>query len=205
MDEPRKTDAEIMAELPPVVREIIEKSDWQAKIRKIVAQRHYRVDQGAFLEEAVLHFMVGESTAEELATTAATELKLDPGSLQELMAQLDAEIFTPMKNELEQRVEANPEIDDLPDAIAEAGAVSSPFSGAEDDLEAMINAGDSLPAAPATPASATPAAPAGVDPMASVREKLAEPVIRPAEPTSEPVKPATPEPAKPADPYREAF
>src|SRR3989344_5430678 len=81
MTEPQKTDAELIAELPLLVRDIVERSNWRGQLRKIVTERHLRVDQGAFLEAAVLRFITGNQSAEEMAAGVMGELKLDPKNL----------------------------------------------------------------------------------------------------------------------------
>src|SRR3989344_2768329 len=227
MTEPQKTDAELIAELPLLVRDIVERSNWRVQLRKIVTERHLRVDQGAFLEAAVLRFITGNQSAEEMAAGVMGELKLDPENLQTLFAQLDREISPPMKVDQEKSLADGDDLEDTPRAAPAAGAAPRPHQAPRpptipavsipatkagpvpDDLEAMINAGDDLlaaavkPAAAGAPRLATPAAPAAS--AAAADAKLtADPLARARKkltaPVVRPAEVSSPTPAKPAAP-----
>jgi hypothetical protein len=170
------------AEFPEPIRKAIQDSNWQLKLRGIVSKYHLRIDQGSILEDETLALLDGSQSVEEYAVHLATLLKLNEADLRSMAADLERDVFAPIQKSIQA----------LAGEDFEGGhvGVSGVGEAEEDDLEALLNEGDSA-LAKAASLKPTPAAPTPL-PVKSPIVAAAAPFSAPASKPAAQVPPATP-------------
>jgi hypothetical protein len=177
------------ADFPEPIREAIEKSEWQAKLRQIAAKYHLRIDQGSILENETLAILDGSQSIEEYTVHLAGLLKLAEPDLRAMAADLERDIFAPIQKAIQSLAP-----DDEEEARVGAAGVGEDEA---DDLEALLNEGDAALVKAASLKPRPVAAP--VAPAAPVARNILGAVGGAAMPATNTPAPA-PKPAAPVAP-----
>ncbi len=98
--------AQRLAELPPDVRHAIESASWEPKIREIGQRHALHIDQMGLLEDETLLVMLGFAGTDEFAPQIAEQLHIPPEKAQVLAAEVNTEIFLPIRESMKRFMEA---------------------------------------------------------------------------------------------------
>src|SRR5690348_7507243 len=87
-----------LEELPPVVRQAIMSSDFEAKIQSIGAKASLHIDQIGILQDETVLVMIGFADPSEFPNHLIERLHLDSTKAQELTKAVGEQIFLPIRD-----------------------------------------------------------------------------------------------------------
>ncbi len=175
--------AERLALLPPVVQQAIQSADLEKHLRALADTHKLHIDQWELLQNEVKLALLGFEDAEKLPENLESVVGVDHETANSLATAINAEIFEPIREELERGL-SHPEAQAKQDDGIEQARQAA--------LSAARAAGEMTPVRPAVEPATPPAAkPEGT----VVRTPLSE-SYKPAQPSTERKDVAS-------DPYRE--
>lgn len=86
-------------ELPAVVRTTIENSNWEEKLNTLLKKFSLRIDQVSILENNIVFVMVGLMSVSDFVTSLREDADIKE-RVDELVADIDTEIFSPIREVL---------------------------------------------------------------------------------------------------------
>lgn len=177
-EEIAKKVGERMAQLPADVRAAVESAELGEKVAAISTAHKLHIDQAETLNIEVYLVMLGLKDAGEFTDRLASEVHIPKDEAAKIAADVNAQIFNPIRESLKRAYEEGPsgasETHASPAAPA-ASAGTEPKSVVMPSAAVKAPAAPSAPAAPLKPVTTMPAAPAPSAPVAS-----AAPMVPPA-------------------------
>ena len=127
-DETQKIIDDRLNELPEVIRDIILKSNWKDKIRRIVTKNKLHIDQGATIENLVFVTMLGMETPEDFVENAKEYANISEDQALSISSDVEKEIFREIRDKLI-------EITKTSDTVGDIGRVTDELSKVAGDIE----------------------------------------------------------------------
>jgi hypothetical protein len=126
--ETKKLISDHFRSLPPVVQDIVLKSGWEEKIRRIVQNNKLHIDQGAAIENLVFLTMLGIEGAETFVQNAQEYARVSATQAEEISIEVEREIFHEIRQKLIEITESH-------DTIDEVERVTNELTKVDDDID----------------------------------------------------------------------
>lgn len=89
--------------LPDLVREIIDGSEWEKSIRNITNKYKLLINQGLLLEDETLLVMLGLSDPKDFVQTISSEADIDPQVAKQIGKDIEDEVFVKIREALQEQ------------------------------------------------------------------------------------------------------
>lgn len=103
--------AEIYNGFSDFIKKIINESNWENEVRRIVEKHGLRIDQGAVIEREVIYIMFGIDEVENFEKNLEKEADIKPQKASEISEDISLKIFEPIMDRLMSRTDDNNDVD----------------------------------------------------------------------------------------------
>lgn len=90
-----------MQTLPQILRDYLVQQKYTQVTKNLMFKYQLRVDQGGVLEQEIILLLMGIDSPDEFAQSLATEARLDKAVIAGIMADVNTQIFIPLRQEME--------------------------------------------------------------------------------------------------------
>ncbi|MFA6519282.1 MAG: hypothetical protein WCT41_00425 [Candidatus Paceibacterota bacterium] len=97
---------QVMQILPPPVRSYLAQGKYTAVAQSLTAKYGLRVDQGGVLEREIMLLLMGIENPEEFNQALVTEANLNQQTVSSIVQDVNAQVFSPLREEMRKGVEA---------------------------------------------------------------------------------------------------
>lgn len=101
---------QVMQALPPVIRSYISEGKGTMVAKSLMIKYALRIDQAGVLEREIMLLLMGIETPVEFTKSLAEDAKLGKETIENIVRDLDAQVFMPLKERMRSGAVAEPEL-----------------------------------------------------------------------------------------------
>lgn len=94
---------QVMQTLPPIIRDYLSQGKYTPVAKDMMAKYGLRIDQGGVLEREIMLLLMGIEDPAEFSKTLAEEARLDQKTVNDIMQDINEQIFIPLREEMRKR------------------------------------------------------------------------------------------------------